>query len=103
MSDLVELLYAHGGNERSLRVEPQLMGKAASEIVRLRTALAAAEAEKVEAVKAENHRCFTIAKFVGETFLLDLTAKPAWQDGPTWGRQETIRHILAAIRRGEEA
>lgn len=58
-------------------------------------------AEREAATKRERERCAAIVKVVGETFLLDMTAKPDWQDAATWGRQETIRHTRATILKGE--
>jgi hypothetical protein len=63
----------------------------AAEIQRLRTALAEAEAEKVEAVKAERERCAGVALF------WDRAENP----GPELYRM--LLAIASAIRRGEEA
>lgn len=38
------------------------------------------------------------AKYVGETFLLEMDDKPDWMDDATWGRAEATRHIFDAIR-----
>ncbi len=65
----------------------------------LRNLIDGLEEEKLQTIIAETKMCAVIAKRIGETFLLDMTAMPNHMTPSTWARMETIRHIVEALER----
>ena len=89
---LIDRLQAYVRLDRAY--DPHLSAAAEEAIA---AALEAAEKRGEEREREAFDKVVAYAKFVGETFLLDMTAKPGWQDDATWGRQETLKHVLDAI------
>lgn len=77
------------------------LAKAVAEQCKIDRDQAEAELARLRAAGAFNEgieAATRTALVVGQTFLLDMTDKPEWQDDGTWGRHKTVETIHAAIR-----